>query len=158
VEPAQVIRRSVFDRLLADDAAPSADRELIDSVRDSLHQLFNTRRRLLSSSSFLPDEELVTSELLPFYGIPDFTRLSLTDANALKHFQEAVSLAIRHNEPRFTNVKVEIGDQKPQASMRTLTIIIQGKIMIDPNEPKDLQCEISLDRVKHQVAVSGSLV
>lgn len=125
--------RSVLDRLIADRGARGgrlspmqASRELHESVRRNLENLLNTRWRCVS---WPPDLDELERSLVN-YGIPDFTGAAFNDPISRREFRRILEISIRHYEPRFGNVRVNIVESEKKED-RTLRFRIDGVLGAD---------------------------
>lgn len=102
---------SVLDRLV--DMEPRQSQEAPKSRSSSLHDLKQAVRRdlewLLNTRCHVEtlDEALEeTPNSVAFYGLPDFTGVSVKSHIEQKRMTQAIEDAIRRFEPRFINLKV----------------------------------------------------
>jgi type VI secretion system protein ImpF len=124
---------SLLDRLLDDDPTTTREtaksrsqviRELKQSLRRDLENLLNTRWRCRGWPEDLEELELS----LVNYGIPDITGAELRSARDRERFRQIVEQVIRHFEPRFKTLTVE---------------------MLDPAEPLDRTLRFRIDALLH---------
>ncbi len=87
-------RQCPIYKALSEPTAPAADpdQELLESVRDNLQVLLNTRQ---GSVPHLPD-----------YGLPDLSQVFAHAPECLEYLRQSVLIAIRRYEPRLANVQV----------------------------------------------------
>ncbi|HMO79254.1 MAG TPA: type VI secretion system baseplate subunit TssE [Pyrinomonadaceae bacterium] len=102
---------SVLDRLI--DLEPRHSEEAPKSRSTSLHELKQSVRRdlewLLNTRCHIDaiDDKLEeTPNSVAFYGLPDFTGVSVKSHIEQKRMTRAIEDAIRRFEPRFINLKV----------------------------------------------------
>jgi type VI secretion system protein ImpF len=104
---------SVLDRLLDDDPASAREapkartqvlRELKQSVRRDLEWLLNSRWRCRGWPEDLDQLELS----LLNYGLPDMAEVDPRSPAGRMQLQRVLERVIRHFEPRFKTVKVEL--------------------------------------------------
>ena len=127
---------SVLDRLLDDDPASTQEvrksrtqvlRELKQSVRRDLENLLNTRRCWTGWPDHL--EELGKS--LVNYGVPDISGADLASDELREEFCRTLESVIRHFEPRFARVSIEIQENSEMLD-RTLRLRIDGLLHATP--------------------------
>ncbi len=126
---------SVFDRLVDLDPRSSQEppksrstslHELKQSVRRDLEWLLNTRCHTETLDDLL--EEAPNS--VAFYGLPDFTGVSINSHIEQKRMTKAIEDAIRRFEPRFMNIKVTL---EPIDNIdRQLRFRIEASLDIEP--------------------------
>jgi len=104
------VTTSVLDRLLDFDPKQSKDgprsrttsiRELKQSVMRDLEWLLNTRHGIK-----VPEGLEETKRSVVFYGLPDFTGLSIANNAELKQLTKHIEDAINFFEPRFLDLKI----------------------------------------------------
>lgn len=129
------ITQSVLDRLIDEEPAMSQDppkvrsvslAELKKSVRRDLEWLLNTRCFAENVDGGL--EESMRS--VAFYGLPDFTAVSVKNPNEQRRMAKALEEAIKVFEPRFSDLKVTL---EPIDSIdRLLKFRIEATLDVDP--------------------------
>ena len=155
----QPLTPSLLDRLI--DREPGISREvpksrtqvlseLKQSVRRDLENLLNTRWRATRISEDL--EELEFS--LANYGIPDISGVSLSSAGEREGFRRIVERVIRHFEPRFKSVSVEMLDEGESLD-RTLRFRIDALLHADP-VPEPVVFDSSLEPSTGNIEVRGA--
>ncbi len=104
---------SVLDRLI--DLDPRVFQEPPKSRSTSLHELKQAVRRdlewLLNTrchTEVLDDRLEEAPRSVAFYGLPDFTAVSVRNHNEQKRMTKAIENAIRLFEPRFLSLKVSL--------------------------------------------------
>lgn len=104
---------SVLDRLIDLDPRVSTEppksrstslHELKQAVRRDLEWLLNTR----CHTETLDDRLEEAPRSVAFYGLPDFTAISVRNHNEQKRMTNAIENAIRVFEPRFISLKVTL--------------------------------------------------
>ncbi|HUT09707.1 MAG TPA: type VI secretion system baseplate subunit TssE [Thermoguttaceae bacterium] len=159
IEADQPLVPSVLDRLLDDrpdvkrEPAKSRSqvlRELKQSLRRDLENLLNTRWRCTSWPEDLDELELS----LVNYGIPDITGADLGSAAERERFRRLVEKVIRHFEPRFKQVKVEMLD-KAQPLERTLRFRIDALLHAEA-APEPVVFDSMLQPATGNVEVKGT--
>ncbi len=134
-ETGQRVTRSVLDRLIdlepgesreAAKSHASSLREMKQSVRRDLEWLLNTRCHMTAL-----DEELEEApRSVAFYGLPDFTGVSVQSSAEKRKLIKSLESAIKNFEPRFLNVKVSL---EPLSDLdRQLKFHIEARLDMDP--------------------------
>lgn len=101
-------------------------RELKQSVRRDLEWLLNTRCHTMDFDDRL--EEVRKSVL--YFGLPDFSGVSVKNHNEQKRLTRAIEEAIKYFEPRFINLKVTLD---PIDNLdRQLKFRIEASLDIEP--------------------------
>jgi type VI secretion system protein ImpF len=127
---------SVLDRLIDDDPAATRDppksrgqalRELKQNLRRDLENLLNTRWRCQSWPENLDELELS----LVNYGIPDITGANLGYAEQREKYRQTLERVIRHFEPRFKSLSVEMLDNSERLD-RTMRFRIDALMHAEP--------------------------
>ena len=155
----QPLTPSVLDRLI--DLEPGATREvpksrtqvlseLKQSVRRDLENLLNTRWRATRISEDLEELELSLAN----YGIPDISGVSLSSAAERDNFRRVVERVIRHFEPRFKEVRVEMLE-KSESLDRTLRFRIDALLYAEP-VPEPVIFDSSLEPSTGSIEVRGA--
>lgn len=112
--------------------------EIKESIGREIGRLLDTRRAV-SIEDFFAETQFTVLE----YGIPDYTHLSLPNAERLQ-FREMIATAIRRFEPRLHDVKVDINVIKERRN--ALKLIIHGSIIVDSvMEPVSFPLELNLN-------------
>jgi len=159
VQADQPLVPSVLDRLLDDDPTVTRERaktrsqvlrELKQSVRRDLENLLNTRWRLTRWPENLDELELS----LVNYGIPDITGADLGSARRREQFRRIVERVLRHFEPRFKSVKVEMLENAESLD-RTLRFRIDALLHAEP-APEPVVFDSALEPATGNVEVRGS--
>lgn len=150
---------SVLDRLIDDDPNVSQDpprsqsaslAELKQAVRRDLEWLLNTRCHLENIDDAL--EEAPKS--VAFYGLPDFTAVSVKSAPEQDRMVKAIEAALKYFEPRFSGLKVSL---EPISNIdRTLKFRIEATLEIDPT-PEAVVFDTVLQLGSGNFAVNGSI-
>ena len=111
IKPDKKLRAPLLDRLLDDNPQQQREgernqhqvlRQLRESVRRDLEQLFNTRARCLSTPEKF--EQLETSLL--HYGLPDIANYNLQASKSRNEFCRDVERIILRFEPRISRARV----------------------------------------------------
>lgn len=129
------VTMSVLDRLIDLDPRQSQEpprsrstsvEELKQAVRRDLEWLLNTRCHIEAL-----DELLVEApRSVAFYGLPDFTGVSVKSQFEQKRMTTAIEEALRNFEPRFANLKVTL---EPVENVdRQLKFRIEAMLDIEP--------------------------
>ncbi|MCD9187175.1 MAG: type VI secretion system baseplate subunit TssE [Pyrinomonadaceae bacterium] len=101
-------------------------RELKQAVRRDLEWLLNTRCHTFDFDERL--EEVRKSVL--YFGLPDFTGVSIKNHNEQKRLTQAIEAAIKYFEPRFINLKVIL--EPFNNTDRQLKFRIEASLDIEP--------------------------
>ena len=129
------ITSSVLDRLLdfepkisqeAPKSRSKSIRELKQAVRRDMEWLLNTRRYSGEFDERL--EEILKSVV--FYGLPDFTGISVSNDDEQKNLTKSLETAIKNFEPRFIDVKVTL--EPTSSTDKVLKFRIEANLDIDP--------------------------
>jgi type VI secretion system protein ImpF len=153
---AQPLLPSVLDRLLDDEPGQQVERprstgqilsQVRECVRRDIENLLNHRRRHLSWPAALAELEAS----LIGYGIPDFTGAGLTSLQSREQFRRIIQDAIRKQESRLTDVRVELLDNA-EPTDRTLRLRITGVLNVEPS-PEPLQFDTRLEPVHGAIEV-----
>lgn len=129
------IALSVFDRLL--DFEPEATQEAPKSRSKSLRELKQAVRRdiewLLNTRYYSGETDEQLKEVyksVVFYGLPDFTALSVKNDSELKRLTKSLETAIKNFEPRFIDLKVAL--EPIRDTDKVLKFRIEANLDIDP--------------------------
>jgi type VI secretion system protein ImpF len=150
---------SVLDRLLDDDPSVSREtaksrtqvlRELKQSVRRDLENLLNTRWRCQG----WPDDLDQLDLSLMNYGIPDITGADLRSAAGRERFRQILERVIRHFEPRFLRVAVEVLENT-EALDHAMRFRINALMYAEP-APEPVVFDSSLEPATGNVEVKGA--
>lgn len=153
------LRSSILDRLIDQDPGNQIDKdhgqhqklkELRQSVRRDLENLFNTRIRMLE-----PDEKYGQLKLsILNYGLPDLATVNLSNIERRREFVHEMERLLLAFEPRFKSVNVvyiENGD----ATERMLRFRIDGTLYADPS-PEAVVFDSVLEPVSRNVSIEDS--
>ncbi len=149
---------SLLDRLLDDDPGNSREpvasrsqnlRALENSVARDLEALLNTKQEALQD---LPSEFTEVSRSLMLYGLPDFTSMSLLNADHRDLIRRAVERAVAIFEPRLQRVKVTM--ETARESERGLRFRIDALLRVDP-APEPVTFDAVLQLNTQQYVVKG---
>jgi type VI secretion system protein ImpF len=150
---------SVLDRLLDDDPTVSREtaksrtqvlRELKQSVRRDLENLLNTRWRCEGWPEDLDQLDLS----LVNYGIPDITGADLRSALGREQFRQILERVIRHFEPRFQRVSVEVLANKDSLD-HSMRFRINAMMYAEP-APEPVVFDSALEPATGTVEVKGA--
>jgi type VI secretion system protein ImpF len=150
---------SVLDRLLDDDPTATREtaksrtqvlRELKQSVRRDLENLLNTRWRYQGWPESLDQLDLS----LVNYGIPDITGADLRSTPGRERFRQVVERVIRHFEPRFQRVAVELLENADPLD-HALRFRIDAMMYAEP-APEPVVLDSLLEPVTGNVEVKGA--
>jgi type VI secretion system protein ImpF len=129
------ITLSVLDRLLDFEPAISKEapksrsktlRELKQAVRRDIEWLLNTRHY----SGEIDNQLKEVQKSVVFYGLPDFTALSVKSDAEQKRLTKALETAIKNFEPRFIDLKVTLDPIRDTDKL--LKFRIEASLDIDP--------------------------
>lgn len=132
IKPDKKLRTPLLDRLLDDNPGVQQEsernqhqvlRQLRESVRRDLEQLFNTRARCLSSP---PEMEYLQTSVL-HYGLPDIANYNLQASESRNAFCREVERIILRFEPRIRSARVipegSRGDDDKSFSFRVEAVL-----------------------------------
>lgn len=160
IQADQPLVPSLLDRLLDDDPSVTREtaksrtqvlREMKQSLRRDLENLLNTRWRCQGWPDSL--EELDLS--LANYGIPDITGADLRSADGRERFRQIIERVIRHFEPRFKSVSVEMSDSGAEPLDRTLRFRIDALMYAEP-APEPVVFDSALQPATGNFEVKGT--
>ncbi len=155
--PARPVPRPLFDRL--EDREPDRKREprplstldrteLLESVRQELERLLNTR------ASRLPHRPAGLPRTVIDYGLPDPTHWSPHDADHRRRLAADIAEAVTAYEPRLADVKVSVHPLPDQPA--ALGATIQGRLVGDEvAEPVSFLTAFARDLEGAQVHVAS---
>jgi type VI secretion system protein ImpF len=152
---------SVLDRLLDDDPTVTREtpkartqvlRELKQSVRRDLECLLNTRWRCRGWPEDLDQLDLS----LLNYGLPDLVEVDLQSTAGRGQFQRILEKVIRHFEPRFKSVKVEVLKNASPLD-QTVRFRIDAVLYAEP-APEPVMFDSSLEPATGNVEVRGTRI
>jgi type VI secretion system protein ImpF len=129
------VQVSVLDRLV--DYEPEINREPVASRSKNLRQLKQSVRRdlewLLNTRQIatgVPAELKETRDSVLAFGLPDFTAMSIDNADDQKLIKREIEEAVRRFEQRLESVVVSIEPVRP--TERVLRFRIDAHLKIDP--------------------------
>lgn len=131
------LRPSILDRLFDNDPDSNVEKDpdqyqklknLRNSVRRDLENLFNTRYRILEPG----DEFTELKKSLLNYGLPDLATVNISDNMKRKEFINQLELTLVEFEPRFKSVKVRYIENTDSLD-RTLHFRIEATLYADPS-------------------------
>jgi type VI secretion system protein ImpF len=149
---------SLLDRLIDEDPSASRDppksrgqalRELKQSLRRDLENLLNTRWRCTAWPENMDELELS----LVNYGIPDVTGANLGCAEHREKFRQVLEHVIRHFEPRFKSLGVEMLDNAESID-RTLRFRIDALMHAEP-APEPVVFDSAMQPATGNVEIKG---
>lgn len=159
IQADQPLVPSVLDRLLDDEPDVTREtpktrnqvlRDLKQSLRRDLENLLNTRWRPTTWPENLEELELSLAN----YGLPDVTGAGLGSARTRREFPRVVEMVIRHFEPRFSSVRVEMLDNAEPLD-RTLRFRIDALLQAEP-APEPVVFDSAFQPVTGNVEVKGA--
>lgn len=153
------LRPSIMDRLIDNDPRNQIEidsgqhqklKDLRQSVRRDLENLFNTRIRLIE-----PDEKFNQLKLsILNYGLPDLATVNLYNIERRREFVQQMERLLLEFEPRFKSVNV-VYIENTNASERMLRFRIDGTLYADPS-PEVVVFDSVLEPVSRNVSVEES--
>ncbi|MFT5691693.1 MAG: type VI secretion system protein ImpF [Oceanicoccus sp.] len=123
-------------------------RQLRESIRRDLENLFNTRYRCFSPS----ERHVHLRSSLVNFGLPDISTVNLVDPSSRQRFCRDVEEAILTFEPRIKSVQV-FGDQSVDREDPTIRFRIEAKLHANPL-PETMVFDSALNPVNHNINVS----
>ncbi len=144
----------LIDRLSDDEKSakkiPSHQilKQLRESIRRDLENLFNTRYRCVSP---LEQHVHLRSSLVNF-GLPDISTINLVDSSSRARFCRDVEEAILTFEPRVQKVRV-IGDAAVDPEDPTIRFRIEATLYANPL-PDTMVFDSALNPINHNINVS----
>ena len=148
---------SVLDRLMSGPGAAAPEsrshaqmlRDLRASVMRDVSSLLNTRRRHRPIPEGL--EELAPSNV--DYGIPDFTGMQFSSADAREELRNQIEAILRTYEPRFKRVRVQLLDNADKTD-RSLRFRIDALLHAEP-APEPIVFDSVVEPVRGSFEVEG---
>lgn len=153
------LRPSIMDRLIDNEPGNRVEvdsgqhqklKDLRQSVRRDLENLFNTRIRLIE-----PDDKFhhLKRSILN-YGLPDLATVNLTNIERRREFVQEMERLLLEFEPRFKSVNV-VYVENTNRSERMLRFRIDGTLYADPS-PEVVVFDSVLEPVSRNVSVEES--
>lgn len=149
----QPLRPSVLD-LLTGNHSPDQRRrgtqseaQMRESVIRDLENLLNTRHRVSAWPPTLSELE----KSIVNYGIPDFTGANMSSRQERQLFRQLVEDALRHHEPRFVSVRVEVLEPEDDSD-RTLRFRIHAELHAVP-DPLPIAFDSRVDQTTNRIDV-----
>lgn len=153
------LRPSIMDRLIDNEPGNRVEvdsgqhqklKDLRQSVRRDLENLFNTRIRLIE-----PDDKFHHLKLsIVNYGLPDLATVNLTNIERRREFIQEMERLLLEFEPRFKSVNV-VYVENTNRSERMLRFRIDGTLYADPS-PEVVVFDSVLEPVSRNVSVEES--
>ena len=150
------INLSVLDRLV--DFEPEAKAEPLPSRSKALRQVKQALRRdlewLLNTRRVLevPEELPFVSDSILAYGLPDFTNLSVKNAEDQHDLTRALEATLKRFEPRLEDVVVTVANAS--VLERAFRFKIEARLRIDP-VPEPISFDTTLQLGSGNFAVKG---
>lgn len=144
VNPSLRLRRSVLDRLLADDAPTGlvmtqSPEQYRDAVARDVEALLNARAPLDHDRVVgLPQ---VRDSVLTF-GVRDFVGRVLSNSEEQRQVARSLALAIETHEPRLSQVQVRFHADRSGRSINSLAFTIHALLRLHPDHE-----QVSFDAV-----------
>ena len=157
VDKRKKLRPSIFDRLIDErpDLTVESEkdrsqvlRELRESVRRDLENLFNTRYRIFSP----PEGTEQLEDSLINYGLPDLATINLMDDEIKLDFCRQLERSIKKFEPRFKSVKITTLENSDHTD-QTIRFRIDAVLYADP-APEIVVVDSVLEPVTRSVDVA----
>lgn len=129
------IRRSVLDRLLADDAPvglvmTQSVEQLRDAVARDVEALLNARAPMdFERLHAMPN---VRDSVLTF-GVRDFAGRVLSNSEEQRYIGRSLAAAIEAHEPRLTQVQVQFHSERSTQSTNSLSFTIRALLIVHPS-------------------------
>jgi len=159
VDKKKKLRPSILDRLIDNDPNTAVEididqhqklKQLRQSVRRDLENLFNTRFRMLEPDSHYTE---VNKSILN-YGLPDLATVNISDKMKRKVFIEKLESLLIEFEPRFKSIKVSYQENTDTLD-RTLRFRINATLYADPS-PEVVIFDSVLEPVTRTVNIEES--
>lgn len=150
------INLSVLDRLV--DFEPEAKAEPLPSRSKALRQVKQALRRdlewLLNTRRVLevPEELPFVSDSILAYGLPDFTNLSVKNAEDQHDLTRALEATLKRFEPRLEDVVVTVANAS--VLERAFRFKIEARLRVDP-VPEPISFDTTLQLGSGNFAVKG---
>jgi type VI secretion system protein ImpF len=130
------IRRSVLDRLLADDAPDGlvmtqTVAQLRDAVARDVEALLNARAPM--DFERLAGTPNASKSVLTF-GVRDFVGRVLSNSEEQRHIAHSLATAIETHEPRLTRVQVTFQGERGGQSTNALAFTIRALLIVHPTQ------------------------
>ncbi|MFT3721571.1 type VI secretion system baseplate subunit TssE [Pseudorhodoferax sp.] len=130
------IRRSVLDRLLAEDAPiglvmTQSVAQLRDAVARDIETLLNTRAPM--DFERMPGMPHARDSVLTF-GVRDFVGRVLSNSEEQRYVGRSLATAIETHEPRLTQVQVRFHDEQAGQSTNSLSFTIRALLVVHPTK------------------------
>jgi type VI secretion system protein ImpF len=130
----QLVMPSILTRLLDPQAMvvaaqPGASvRQLLDSVRDDLEDLFNTRQ----TGVVIPKTLREVQNSIVTFGLPDMTTLDINNRAQCERISHLLTEVIQRFEPRLRSVRVVVA-KNTETTTHQVRFHIEGILAVDPN-------------------------
>lgn len=130
------IRRSVLDRLLADDAPiglvmTQTVEQLRDAVARDVEALLNARAPMdferLEGMPHARDSVLT-------FGVRDFVGRVLSNSEEQRYVGRSLAAAIEAHEPRLSQVQVQFNSERVGQTTNALSFTIRAMLIVHPNK------------------------
>ncbi|HEX2799445.1 MAG TPA: type VI secretion system baseplate subunit TssE [Thermoanaerobaculia bacterium] len=150
------INLSVLDRLVDFEPEAKAEppasrskalRQVKQALRRDLEWLLNTRRVLE-----VPEDLPFVSDSILAYGLPDFTNLSVKNAEDQHDLTRALEATLKRFEPRLEDVVVSVASAS--VLERAFRFKIEARLRIDP-VPEPISFDTTLQIGSGNFAVKG---
>jgi type VI secretion system protein ImpF len=150
------INLSVLDRLVDFEPEVTSEppasrskalRQVKQALRRDLEWLLNTRRVLE-----VPDELPLLADSLLAYGLPDFTNLSVKNAEDQHDLTHAIEVTLKRFEPRLEDIVVSVANAS--VLERAFRFRIEARLRIDP-VPEPISFDTTLQLGSGNFAVKG---
>lgn len=158
VDQDSVVTQSLLERLTDRELDKKTDpptfraqsvRVLKTALRRDLEWLLNTRR----VADGTPGDFKELGRSLYFYGLPDFSSLSLNSPRDRNSLLRELEDSIENFEPRLKNVRVTL-IESPSNTLRILRFQIEGILMMDPS-PEQISFDTVLQLNSGEYEIKG---
>lgn len=130
------IRRSVLDRLLAEDAPiglvmTQSVEQLRDAVARDVEALLNARAPMdFERLNGMPHAR----ESVLTFGVRDFVGRVLSNSEEQRYIGRSLAAAIESHEPRLTQVQVQFNSERVGQSTNALSFTIRAMLIVHPSK------------------------
>lgn len=153
-----VVTQSLVDRLIDREPNLNGDppvsraqsvRLLKAALRRDLEWLLNSRR----VATAVPSDFAYLGKSLYFYGLPDFSALSLNSPRDRNSLLRELERSVAYYEPRLQGIRVTLLES-PSNSLRVIRFQIEGLLMMDP-APEQISFDTVLQLNSGEYEIKG---